>query len=83
MRQDIWLCRVLVRGPRVAQLSMDALQSYYAKVSTGDLACLQDGAIVEPVQQFETEGLAQLARERKLVDEPNTDWRVVVVAVLA
>lgn len=82
MRKDIWLCRVLVHAPQVKQMTLDALQPYYARVVAGELACLNDDSIVEPVEQFASEELAHDGRGRKLVDEPKTDWRVVVVYAL-
>jgi hypothetical protein len=82
VRVDVWLCKVLLHPGRVVQMRLDVLQPYYARVASGELACLDDGCIVEPIEQLRTEAEAHAARERKLVDEPGVDWRVVVVHVL-
>ncbi len=49
-----------------------------AKIIAGELGQLPDGTIIEPVQSFASEPDANAARERKRIDSPRDDWRVVV-----
>lgn len=76
---EVWLCRVLLhQGHAGAKLAGLDEQAVLAKVIAGELGCLPDGAIVEPVQSFRTEPEAAAERERRMRDAPGEDWRVVI-----
>lgn len=81
---EFWLTRVLMhKGPvrrprRVGDLNDAAQQTVMARIIGGELGTLPDGCIIEPVESFATEELAHAARLRKLVDEPDEDWRVII-----
>lgn len=80
---EIWLCRVLLhpitRQPmNTRDLRPDKHQLVMAKIVNGEIGSLPDGTIIDPVEGFATEELANEARARKLVDDPEGDYRVVV-----
>lgn len=85
MRVEFWLMRVLLHpGPMRRPVTLAnipdprTLAQAMAHVERGELACLPDGCIAEPVEVFASEMAAHAARERLLRDKPASDFRVVL-----
>lgn len=84
MVTEYWVMRVLLHpGPVGRQLKLkdlgpDDMRAYLAYCKTGELTCLPDGCIAEPVEQFAAELDAHAARERLAKDNPSGDYRVVL-----
>lgn len=81
---EIWLCKVLMHpgppyGPMRAQdLNADSHQGVMLKIVSGDLGCLSDGCIVEPIQAYATEALAVADRDVYAARDASQDYRVVL-----
>ena len=81
---EFWVMRVLLHpGPMRRAVKLDAMTpaaflGTLALVSTGDLTCLPDGCIAEPVVCFDTEIDAHAHAEKLRTDEPSSDYRVVL-----
>lgn len=82
---EIWLCRVLLeQGPpynplRQQDLRPDAHQRVMQKIIDGELGTLEDGSIIEPMQAFASEELANEARMKAAADDPKFGYRYRVV----
>ena len=72
---EFWLVRVLLHRGRN---SLPPRAGVLAAISRGELACLPDGCIAEPVEQFAREELAHEACERRKADDPSSDYRVII-----
>ncbi len=81
---EFWVMRVLLHpGPlrkpvRQRDLTPPDRQKYLAHVASGELTCLPDGCIAEPVEQYADELSAHAERERLQRDKPSEDYRVVL-----
>jgi hypothetical protein len=81
---EFWVMRVLLHpGPMRRQLKLkdlgpDDMRAYLEHVQRGELTCLPDGCIAEPMEQFKTELDAHAERERLARDKPSEDYRVIL-----
>lgn len=81
---EFWVMRVLLHpGPmrkqlKLADLNPDDMKAFLAHVERGELTCLPDGCICEPVEQYKSQLDADAARERFVRDSPGADYRVVL-----
>lgn len=86
MKLEFWVMRVLLhrgrvggrRAVRIEDMDAHAAVATLALVSTGDLCCLPDGSIAEPMEVYVSELEAHSARERLRTDRPHEDFRVVL-----
>lgn len=80
---EFWVMRVLLHpgtraAVRMSNLSPADTVTAMAHVAAGELCCLPDGCIAEPVEVFRSELDAAAHREKLLSDKPGADFRVVL-----
>lgn len=83
MRVEFWVVEVICHypgGPRVRLDGLDERTRAQAmcRVEAGELLCLPDGSIAEPVHVFAGEESAHRERERLMKRKPAADYRVVM-----
>lgn len=71
----ILLCKVLLHAKGAKVIATP--QAMLAKIISGDYGQLPNGDIIEPLAEFATEELANQERDRRMVDDPSGDYRVV------
>lgn len=81
---EYWVMRVLLHpGPMKRQLMLKDLDPntravYLKHAERGELTCLPDGCIAEPIEQFASEMDAHAHREKLQRDNPTHDYRTVL-----
>jgi hypothetical protein len=81
---EFWVVRVLLHpGPhkrpaKLAHMDLPAQVATLALVNTGDLGCLPDGCIFEPVEVFSDQLDAHAHREQLQADNSDEDYRVIL-----
>jgi hypothetical protein len=80
---EFWVVRVLMHKPkrtpvRIEDMTAAAALTTLALVNTGDLCCLPDGSIAEPVQVFDHELDAHAHAVKLRADFPSADFRVLL-----
>lgn len=81
---EFWVMRVLLHpGPmrrpvRLADMTPATHLATMMLVNTGELCCMPDGCIAEPVEQYKDQEAAHAAREKLMADNPGADYRVAI-----
>lgn len=67
-------------GParRLDELDDRTRSQALAHCARGELCCLPDGSIAEPVEVYELEAAAHAERDRRMTRQPGKDFRVVL-----
>lgn len=77
------LHKVTKRPLKQQELKLEEHQTLMGKIVSGDIGCLEDGTIVEPLSEHGMdEPAANVARERAQHDDPTGDYRVVLTVPL-
>jgi len=83
VKAEFWVMRVLLhpgahRPVTLGDMEAKAAVATLALVATGDLCCLPDGCIAEPVEVFTSELDARAHRVALRSDCPGEDFRIVL-----